>query len=712
MKPIVGTFVLTLLFLMPYFYAHDPYFISGFALALLLGFCLKGGWSHVHWNGVDIGVLLFLVYDGISFCFTSNWAGCTGQLRMTFLCVIYYMILRLWGDRPERWRALLGSYAVCIGLFSLLALSYFFLFQKTVRELGFPNLYDFRFLLSPLGVVNNEWASLQLLFGGVIAMAWYFCRGRMIRYFLLITGMLVWLQALWSFSRGIYVSLFLLLTALLVLQWRQLRNRGMIKAIILFAGISGIVFITSRQDVLRTLRMTETVSQQRSIDTRLNTWNVTETIIKMYPYGVGNGNYQIVADRYATDEKGNEMYASYAMNVLSQLVVEKGWIGLALYGGTFLLLTVTVIRKKKRIAWLAWIFLLVFLVREQTFSAFFLSLRVQWLFFTLLAIAQLAGHMYKPKEDLKANRLFAYSLSMIPIGIWLFCLWALLLWKEKETENQAFLTAVKNKDYQKAEQEAKSFDGYAPLLLNRALWNWNRSAIANNENARRQVKLDINEAKRLMPYDIQIEFYSKWSSSENLEPLAKTYPQKLEFAWAVYEQAKEQAEREKSCQWLTRCVMLNPRILDTDYWKNLSQIDSGMVRDVSIKLEIQIRGRQQENPIGLAKMGSIALKLGELDLAETCLSEALHLLPNLSMAWFNLGVVKERKKDLETAQLYKKRGIVLGTCMIIPGDEWKHYLHTGPVEIDKDIYRLVNVGYQFRFRAWYGCQLLKSSAEP
>ena len=215
-----------------------------------------------------------------------------------------------------------------------------------------------------------------------------------------------------------------------------------------------------------------------------------------------------------------------------------------------------------------------------------------------------------------------------------------------------------------------------------------------------------------MPYDIQIEFYSKWSSSENLEPLAKTYPQKLEFAWAVYEQAKEQAEREKSCQWLTRCVMLNPRILDTDYWKNLSQIDSGMVRDVSIKLEIQIRGRQQENPIGLAKMGSIALKLGELDLAETCLSEALHLLPNLSMAWFNLGVVKERKKDLETAQLYKKRGIVLGTCMIIPGDEWKHYVHTGPVEIDKDIYRLVNVGYQFRFRAWYGCQLLKSSAEP
>lgn len=161
MKQIAGAVsLLTLLFLLPYFYADDPYFITGLVLALFLCFCLARREKTIAWNYVDVGILFFLMYDWIALFFTVNLAGCAIQFRMTVLSVFYYFVLRLWCDRPERWRVLLGSFSVCIGLFSVLALSYFYLFRQTIRELGFSDLYDFRFMLCPLGVVSNEWASL------------------------------------------------------------------------------------------------------------------------------------------------------------------------------------------------------------------------------------------------------------------------------------------------------------------------------------------------------------------------------------------------------------------------------------------------------------------------------------------------------------------------------------------------------------------------
>lgn len=698
MKQIAGAVsLLALLFLLPYLYADDPYFITGLMLALFLCFSLKKREGEITWNYVDAGVVLFLVYDWISLFFTPNLAGCAGQFRMTFFCVSYYFVLRLWCDRAERWRVLLETYVVCIGIFSLLALSYFFLFRQTVRELGFSDLYDFRFMLCPLGVVNNEWASLQLLFGGVVAVAWHYCRGRKTRLLLAVVGVLIFLQALWSFSRGVYLSLFLLSVGMFLLLWKRLRDRAVIAGILLFAVIAGTVFVTSRSDVMRTLKMAETVSQQRSIDTRLNTWAVTGDIVKAYPWGVGNGNYQIVADRYWKGEKGNEAYASYAMNLVSQLVVEKGWIGLLLYGGTFVLLCLSVIRKKGRVVWLAWLFLVVYLFREQTFSAFFSSIRVQWLFFTLLAVTQVSVYKLRIRY-----------LSVVPVVVWLLCLSALLQWREKSKYNSAFLAAVETKDWNKIEQEAGRLGGIAPLLLNRALYYWSRYTETADEKALEQAKEDIGEARRLDPYDVQLEFYDELLSSADLELLAKTYPHKLMFSWEAYKQADRLLNREKSSLLLADCVLLDPRIMDTGYWESLSLSDPGFVEEVSDELLKRIRNARNADPVILAKMGSVALKLDELDWAEDRLTAALALLPNLSMAWFNLGVVKERKRENEAALLCKKRGIVLGTRAIVSGDGWKRYLHTGPQEtVGEDVTQRIVASYTFRFQAWYGCRLVK-----
>lgn len=531
--------------------------------------------------------------------------------------------------------------------------------------------------------------------------------GQKMRWLLALIGVLVFAQVLWSFSRGMYLSLFLLSVGILLLLRKRLRDKTVAGGILLFAVVAGMIFITSRSDVMRTLKMTETVSQRRSIDTRLNTWTVTSDIVKVYPWGVGNGNYQIATDRYWKGEKGNEAYASYAMNLVSQLMVEKGWGGLLLYGGTFALLCLSVVRKNERGAWLAWLFLSVYLFREQTFSAFFPSVRVQWLFFTLLAVAQ--GSVGKEERRARLGaELFLRYLPVVPVVVWLFCLSALLLWKEKRLDNDSFLANAGARDWSTVEQEAKRLDGSAPLLLNRALFYWDQYVETTDERVLELAKAAIGKAKRLNPYDVQLDFYGEMFSSGDLESLARTYPHKLMFCWEVYKQAEKQWDREKSCLLLVDCVLLDPRIMDTGYWKGLSRSDSCFIREVSDELLERIQNAGDANPILLAKMGSVALKLGKPEWADVRLSEALKLLPNLSMAWFNLGVVKELRGESEEALLCKKRGIILGTRTIIPGDGWKRYLYTGLQDGGGgDISQRIGSGYAFRFQAWYGYRLLK-----
>lgn len=704
MRQAAVVWALTFLFLLPYFYAKDPYFVAGLLLALLLVFCLKKSGWRINWNAVDLGVISFLLYDGFALFSSSNPIGALEAFRTTFLSVTGYFVLRCWGDREEHWRALLGAYSVCIGLFSLLALSYFFLFSQTVHALGFSDLYDFRFMLCPLGVVSNEWASLQLLFGGVVALAWHYCKGRKMQITLSVVGSLVFLQALWSFSRGMYLSLLLLLIGLILFLRKSLKRKPVIVGIVLLLGIAGTVFISSNSEVMRTLKMTETISQRRSIATRINTWSVTDAILKEHPLGVGNGNYQVAVDRYWVGEKGNETYASYAMNVVSQLLVEKGWIGLLLYGGTFCLLCISLYRKHRRTAWLAALFLIVYLFREQAFSAFFSSSRVQWLFFTLLAIVQIPDR----GKEIKKEGMSPYLL-FLPLIIWGFCLSMSLVARKKLVDNERLLSVAASGDWKDAERCVEDFEGEAPLLLNRSLFFWDRFLEEGNEEMREKAKDAIEKAKRLNPYDVQMEFYGEMVASADLDHYVKMYPHKLMFVWAAYLQAEQRKDQIKSRQLLVDCILLHPRLLDSDYWRTIVKERPAFYKEVSDDLLSKIQGvHDDENPFVLAKMGSIALKFGNFDWAEKLLARALEQLPNLSMAWFNRGIVKEKTGDSETALLYKKRGILLGLRMIIPNEKWKRYLQTGPQGSERDEAEGMAVaGYDFRFHAWYGYRLFR-----
>lgn len=152
---------------------------------------------------------------------------------------------------------------------------------------------------------------------------------------------------------------------------------------------SGIIVVllslsaTYQQEILTTLRMNRTVSQQRSLHSRVNELDATIQFVKNHPSGGENGNYTLSMDSYLyeNDEAG---VTSYASNLISQILVEKGWAGSLLYLLLLIVVLITICRRKDIVAWGIGLILITYLFREQTFSVFFMSVPACLLVYTLL----------------------------------------------------------------------------------------------------------------------------------------------------------------------------------------------------------------------------------------------------------------------------------------------------------------------------------------
>lgn len=88
--------------------------------------------------------------------------------------------------------------AIRVSLYSLYALVAYFVFRKSVLEVGFEDTYHFRFLFRPLGYVTNVWSEILLL---ILGWACLSCR-RYASVFIFLTFTAIFL----SFSRGAYVA--------------------------------------------------------------------------------------------------------------------------------------------------------------------------------------------------------------------------------------------------------------------------------------------------------------------------------------------------------------------------------------------------------------------------------------------------------------------------------------------------------------------------
>ena len=132
----------------------------------------------------------------------------------------------------------------------------------------------------------------------------------------------------------------------------------------------------------------------------------------------------------------------------------------------------------------------------------------------------------------------------------------------------------------------------------------------------------FEKALKKSPLDIHLSFYVRLYSikeAENtflkeLEKWISVYPDKLIFKWELYKIYRQKGFVDKAIEMFVSVVLQEPNILKTTYWEKLRFYDKEFTERVVNFLLIHI-SQKPSNPIDLAKYGSIAMHLGDVETA-------------------------------------------------------------------------------------------------
>lgn len=283
---------------------NDPYFLKGWIILALLWVSGRGKTFCLSW--IDIGVIVLWGYDLISLFTTVNGNVSSLAILPITLSVFYYFVLRQDIQNREKFKKLFYFFSLFVGILSWLGLVAFGIFVSSIREVGWQNLYDFRFLYRPLGNMVNVWGTLLLVFFIIVYITLILYRKQK-KNVMILWGCLapIVFGLVTTFSRGIYVAFFMLLLLCIgrMVRARVRRRKKMIVIVGLCCSVLLPVFFYP-QEVVRTLKMTETVSQKRSLEGRLERSLVIGNMVEdVLLTGAGIGNYTLIAnaERYEND---------------------------------------------------------------------------------------------------------------------------------------------------------------------------------------------------------------------------------------------------------------------------------------------------------------------------------------------------------------------------------------------------------------------------
>lgn len=627
--------LLVAVYLMRFFYVPDPLEV---ALTAMLA-CVALLWWHKtpRLTVVDLGVGLMLIYMTISACFLSeNITGSMGTLLRFVSGVAFYLLARTVIARSER--AATWLFAVltgCITVLSAMALVQFAMFASRIHAAGFGSVYDFRYLFCPLGVPVNEWNSLQWLWGAIALIAYFNSKGRRLCLLACAAGCMVWVMTLLSFSRGGYIAVAVCVVVMVVRFYGVPQLRDALRPAAAAALLAAVLCVPFGGEMLQTLHISGTASQQRSTESRMEAAGLTLDIVADHPWGTGAGTYTLAKDLYQTGESRSDSYTSFAPNILVQVLVEYGWAGLALFCVFIGIIIWYIIDSECPAYLLIAAFLLGFLIKEQTFPTFFTSAITQMSVLLLLAYMQ-RGTMYHAERD--------RITIAFPVALWIIA--AVAVWyiydvnRREEREDTRFLSEM-------------------------------------------DTRLIFGEARNN-------------SDLHTMETLADRYPDRLDFRWKICQEYIERDEWEQASEQMRKAVLWHPQVLDTEYFKDqFTDMDIPENRMLKEAIEEAI-AKRPDDPIRLAKYGSIALKTGHTDMAERYLTEASGKMPSLSMVWANLAEIERRKGNKEMTGLYTRRWQLLEYGIFAGGND----LPDRPV-VNTDIWKMGDEKYRGLYMMWY-----------
>ena len=648
-KPMVPAVLLAVLMLLCF--TSETFVVSCIATAFLV-ICLYFRKS-IQIAVMDMFVIAVLLWEIVITVFVSG-AGNAGFLSKQYFFTVYYFILRLvLTDRAVTGNFLLLT-SVIVTIISFICIVSFGMFREKVLSSGFESLYDFKYLYRPFGELNNVWASIFLSLTGLVVSGAFFLDGKK-RCFLLIPFVALVYCLLVSFSRGVYISVMLLLTILF--GFVVTSKIKVLKKCLYVAGLFTVCLLLSlpnENDVLRTIKMTETVSQQRSLDYRIDAFSYLLPAMKKSPVtGVGSGRYSMAVNEFIY-ENDVASITDFAPNIVSQLLLEKGIVGtllwLLIYAASFLG-TVKFIHKgcNSRLQLFIFMFLTVLLVREMTFPALLGDEKMLAALAVLLALSQ--NNSDEKLCCVSGRKKWFVSLFVLLLFV------AVFLFRQAFVNNgrhlRAFAENMKNGDYIEALEDADRTICLQAISLLKAFAAWHLFRESDKKEYLALAAEQIEEARRLNPYDMQlvafdavVRYYmgDREESRSILESLAIRYPGNSGYSLLNANLMYMSGHRENAAKYFTNAIMSAPSILESDAWKRFGENDKEIRDEILDGVRISVRNIPSD-PISLSKYGKLCYLVGDNVTAKRYLKTAVVSLPNLETPWVYLARIAKDEGD-------------------------------------------------------------------
>lgn len=612
---------------------------------LLCWFVCRAG--TIRLNVLDGLVLALWVWEFIIGVFTEGQNNCISYLTGQYLFTTYYFILRLGLRDVSTVKPFIRILLVFIFVISVISLVSFGLFAGLVYDAGFESLYDFKYLYRPFGSLNNVWGTLMLMLLGIAAipLLTYAQKGKEV-IFGIIPFCLLLVCLVCSFSRGIYICLALsmLLVSYYILTSNDKAHIKLIKLVSLVVVLIGMVFVF-KDDALRTMRLVETESQQRSLQARVDAFDYTWQALKDNPWmGCGTGNYSLAVNEYTFEHNGDS-FTNMAPNVFSQLLLEKGVVGTVLWGLVFLIECIMLFKYSlvdKRIQVFFFLFLWVIFAREMSFAAILTDKRLLAALAILFALSQCnisngEGWGVAPS---KAVCTIMIIVCFSGLGVYHFIFW------HDQKCYQDYSAFTSKKDYVSAYEKAnQARDNVASNVLASSAC----MAIYDEHQDGRYLELAqkyIDRAVDFSPNDTYLLGYrvvvlyrnKKMDAFKEVEGLVERFPENASYRLLWAKMLYIDGKRTESIPHFAKAVIASPSILESRAWKEFVKSDVDITDGIMDAIRLETANKP-DNPLLLSRYGKLLYLLEDSAVAEEYLSDAASMLPNLKTPWVYLAKI-------------------------------------------------------------------------
>lgn len=683
-RPVVAFSFVVVCLMSMLFRIDDEYGLLILMLALLLMSLRKQ--NTMSWNVTDLALLVVTVLDVMSCLYGINTTQSIRHAAFSVFCFGSYLLLRHiimpWGMEGRKdLKILLFLFFSAVIVALLLSIVSFFVFRSSVFAAGFDDIYHFRALYRPLGYICNGWAEIGIVLFGLSLLH---------RKFMMPVGFVSAFAVLLTFSRGAYVAMALFAVYFML----SVRNNGLrLRFLGILASALVVVAVLCPQELHTVVSGNVTQSQRQSTEWRINSTKQVVNVIKEAPLiGHGNGNYSMATDKSCVyDNTG--LFTTLAPNVIIFLMVEKGIIGMSLWGVIVLMSFVRLFKHRSNYGYavVGCTFIALF-VKEMTQATLFSNPFVLFLCYCVLAFMNScdSGRTFSCKYTLRVA-------SMCVMTVWFVGLSVIYIDKhDTEIISESF-EMLRKGDFSLASNLVMTTYGNVPskieqgVLLTRCYLNTKDERYARKAET---IFLDVRSMQKedLQPCLFLAFIYLRQGKPKKTLDILKIpiamHPENGIYQYYMAEAYRQMKMDRRAADCLTDAVMAVPRLLNTESVKKIKTCSP----DIYYWMFVNIvrKGETLMTPKEWARYGYILDVFGQKDKSAEYLRKAVIALPNLSTPWRLLG--ENQKYSLLGRGAFqndksKDRTLQDENLMLTDFD-------------------VLKMGYDMRYSSWYGREFM------